>query len=57
MLKTMMNLNYKGESMEELREKLGHYINTYGINDKRTVKLSQELDKYVVEEQRKYGNY
>ena len=52
----MMNLNHKdGKSMEELREKLGDYISMYGINDERTVKLSQELDKYVVEEQKMYG--
>lgn len=51
----MMNLKSSGENMDELREKLGQYINAYGIQDEKTIKLSQELDKYVVEEQRKYG--
>lgn len=42
--------------MEELRKKLESYISIYGIKDKRTVKVSQELDQYIVEEQRKYGS-
>lgn len=41
--------------MEELREKLAQYINKYGPNDERAVKVSQELEKYVVEEQKIYG--
>ena len=41
--------------MEELREKLVQYIDMYGRNDERTVKVSQELDKYVVEEQKIFG--
>lgn len=42
--------------MEELREKLAQYINKYGTEDERTVMVSQELDPYIVEEQRKYGS-
>lgn len=34
--------------MEELREKMHEYIELYGPLDKRTIEVSQELDKYIV---------
>ena len=39
--------------MKELREKLHQAIDEYGLTDKRTVAISQELDKVVCLEQRK----
>ena len=39
--------------MKELREKLHEAIDEYGLTDKRTVAISQELDKVVCLEQRK----
>lgn len=37
--------------MKKLREKLHKSIEEYGIEDKRTVAISQELDKLVCEAQ------
>lgn len=42
--------------MKELREKLHQAIEEYGITDKRTVAISQELDKVVCAEQKKIIN-
>lgn len=39
--------------MKELREKLNQAIDEYGLTDKRTVAISQELDKVVCLKQRK----
>lgn len=39
--------------MEELRLKLEQAIEEYGSTDKRTVAISQELDKVVCKEQKK----
>lgn len=39
--------------MEKLREKLHKAIEEYGMTDKRTVAISQQLDKVVCWEQRK----
>lgn len=38
--------------MKKLREKLHKSIEEYGIEDKRTVAISQELDKLVCEAQK-----
>lgn len=38
--------------MKKLREKLHKSIEEYGIEDKRTVAISQELDKLVCEVQK-----
>ena len=38
--------------MKELREKLHEAIDEYGLTDKRTVAISQELDKLVCEAQK-----
>ena len=35
--------------MENLREKLYIFIEKYGVLDKRTIEVSQELDKIIVE--------
>lgn len=35
--------------MEELREKLYSFIEQYGPLDQRTIQISQELDKLIVE--------
>lgn len=35
--------------MEALREKLHKYINLYGPLDARTIDVSQQLDKLIVE--------
>ena len=40
--------------MKELREKLHQAIDEYGLTDERTVAISQELDKVVCFEQRKW---
>ena len=37
--------------MKELREKLHQAIDEYGLTDKRTVAISQELDKVVCQAQ------
>lgn len=39
--------------MKELREQLHKAIDEYGPTDKRTVAISQELDKVVCKEQKK----
>lgn len=41
--------------MEELRAKLEQAINKYGTNDKRVVSISQDLDKFILVEQKKIG--
>ena len=41
--------------MEELRAKMHEYIEKYGILDPRTVKVSQELDIYIVQATKKKG--
>ncbi|CAI3549005.1 Spo0E family sporulation regulatory protein-aspartic acid phosphatase [Clostridium neonatale] len=41
----------KKESVENLREKLYDYVVDYGIDDPRTILVSQQLDKYIVKEQ------
>lgn len=38
--------------MKELREKLHEAIDEYGLTDKRTVAISQELDKVVCQAQK-----
>ena len=38
--------------MNELREKLHQAIDEYGISDKRTIAISQELDKLIYKEQK-----
>ena len=38
--------------MKELREKLNEAIDEYGLTDKRTVAISQELDKVVCQAQK-----
>ena len=38
--------------MEKLREKLHQAIDEYGIEDERTIAISQELDKLVCETQK-----
>lgn len=40
--------------MKELKEKLHQAIDEYGLTDKRTVAISQELDKLIYKEQRTY---
>lgn len=35
--------------MENLRQKLYKYIELYGTLDKRTIEVSQKLDKLIVE--------
>lgn len=42
--------------MEALREKLYLYIEQYGELDPRTVALSQELDKYIVNAMREINS-
>ena len=39
--------------MEELRTKLEQAIEEYGIGDKRTISISQELDELVYKSQKK----
>lgn len=39
--------------MEDLKVKLEQAIEEYGIGDKRTISISQELDKVVCKEQKK----
>ncbi|CAI3206104.1 aspartyl-phosphate phosphatase Spo0E family protein [Clostridium neonatale] len=39
------------EDKENLRMKLYEYIIEYGIDDPRTILISQQLDKYIVKEQ------
>lgn len=34
--------------MEELREKLYKFIEQYGLTDKRTIEVSQKLDKFII---------
>lgn len=41
--------------MESLRDKLNECIKKYGTKDERTIKASQELDKYIADEQKKHG--
>ena len=41
--------------MEELRAKMHEYIEKYGVLDPRTVKVSQELDIYIVQAAKKKG--
>lgn len=41
---------------EKLREKLNDYVLRYGTTDKRTIEVSQQLDIYMVKEQKRYGN-
>ncbi|WP_243124451.1 aspartyl-phosphate phosphatase Spo0E family protein [Clostridium sp. AWRP] len=36
--------------MDVLKEKLNKYIDLYGRLDKRTLEVSQELDKLIVKE-------
>lgn len=36
--------------MEGLKEKLYRCINKYGLQDKRTIKVSEQLDKLIVKE-------
>lgn len=38
--------------MEELREKLYKFIEQYGILDKRTIDMSQKLDKLIIKNMR-----
>lgn len=45
-----------GRRVEELREKLYEYIETYGFTDERTVLLSQALDVPVTDEHKKLNN-
>ena len=40
--------------MELLREKLEKAIEKYGIDDKRVLKISKELNKVICEVQRSY---
>lgn len=35
--------------LEEMREKLYIYISVFGITDKRTIEVSQELDLLIYE--------
>ncbi|MFL0196438.1 aspartyl-phosphate phosphatase Spo0E family protein [Clostridium sp. WILCCON 0269] len=37
-------------TIESLKEKMYSYIDLYGRLDKRTLEVSQELDKLIVEE-------
>lgn len=39
--------------MEKLRQKLYQAIDKYGLTDKRTVAISQELNEIVCEKQQK----
>lgn len=39
--------------MDEMKARLNKYIEMYGLMDKRTINLSQELDKIICKEQRK----
>ena len=41
--------------MEELKEQLYKSIANYGLNDIRTIKLSQKLDLVVVEKMKRGG--
>lgn len=41
---------------DKLREKLNDYVLRYGTSDKRTVEVSQQLDIYMVKEQKRYVN-
>ncbi|AUM92707.1 sporulation protein Spo0E [Clostridium botulinum] len=34
--------------MEELRQKLYKFIEQYGLLDKRTIEVSQKLDKLII---------
>lgn len=40
--------------MEELREKLHEAIEKYGIGDKMTIDISQELDQVICRDQKQY---
>lgn len=42
--------------MEELKEKLNACIYLYGLQDKRTLEASQQLDKLIVEEMKEGKN-
>ena len=46
------------DTIEILKSKLYKSISRYGLTDKRTIKLSQRLDPYMVSEQKaiSYGN-
>lgn len=35
--------------MEELKKRLNECIDLYGLQDERTLKISRELDKLIVE--------
>lgn len=39
--------------MKELREKLYKAIDEYGMTDERTVAISQELDREILNEQKR----
>lgn len=43
-----------GSVMEELKNKLYESIEKYGSTDPATVALSQQLDEYVVKEQKEF---
>ncbi|MEY7998643.1 aspartyl-phosphate phosphatase Spo0E family protein [Clostridium sp. Mt-5] len=38
--------------MEQLKEKLNRYVALYGPLDKRTLEVSREVDKLIVEKMR-----
>ncbi|WP_034438069.1 aspartyl-phosphate phosphatase Spo0E family protein [Clostridium ihumii] len=40
--------------MEDLRESMYRAIELYGLLDSRTIYISEQLDKLVVKEQKKY---
>ena len=43
-------------NLESLRIKLYDYIIEYGINDPKTILISQQLDEYIVKEQKLEGS-
>ena len=40
--------------MKDLREKLYKAIEKYGISDKRTIAISEELNKFICRAQKQY---
>lgn len=43
----MLNLDVAKE-IEKMKQKMYCYINKYGLNDIKTVKISQEIDKMLM---------